>query len=1098
MRFFRICKFGLTGALSLLATTLHARAVTVADASSPSLSPDGKSMVFVRRTEEGNRLFISDLNGVGATPIGRPNGGRGDDLEPNWRADGQLIVFASNRGGNFDLYTIKADGSGLRQITRTPFDERDPQWSPRPFGLRAGDSGKFVPQRSLKGLTPSDLQLLQLLAESKNAAATYEKSSDVGGYFDGDARPLQRYYKLLCAEGKPGAEQLGVMREDGTLHLRATTGMPGAHLRPRWGRAARDILFMRKMGTQGTLYLAAAPSVTEFEAEDKPKDPYQTIVVGKEKHLMGIDLGLWRGSIKRMATIPSNTALNWTPNGEFAAVAQGSALRLIPRRDRMATASKDIVTPVRGTVTGTSLSWGRDARTAFFTVNGAAGSAVNSARLSDALLDVTNWLDFTLSPEDNALTAPDRAMLARQGFAAAGDGRKQMYQIYEQTDYSDLPVFVTSDSLLHLNHLVFDYVYRSVESDRLLPEVIALVRTYLAASIQQAKSAPNPQLKNAALANAAFFAVAARLVKGEIKTGMPDSVPAPIASEGSLMEDFNAKMAAARQKRVAALNTLTAPLDSLLEQLPSLSRITADQEMVLINEHKERATSPIFGGALSQPAVGEPIYDTRMDYTDFVPRGHYTRTETLRRYFLLSHWLSGAPFRPSESGIRQTLLLTSATNAESAARLKRVMTVIGNFVGGADDHTPLQYLDLAHQTFGDTFSMADFGDAAKVATFAQGVMALPGPRIAASAGVAMRFLPQPYTFDAEMMQNLVYDTIPPDVGTDNQPRYFALGLDVMGVLGSDRARTILDNTKFQGTFFDFDLRETEYANYDAQFRAERAKIAAMQDEDWSRNLYNRTFYAMLPLLKPDSLSQFRFTQIPAWKDKQLNTALATWAELKHDTMPKQPVAIEAGGDSGLSESVLIDQPQGFVEPTPEVYRRLSALVTAERDILSGAGYLTPALGQRLKTLTAVLDMVTRLEAKQRAGKAWTPGEIEQLRFFGVFLEHLTLATIQGQSESIEDNDMALIADVSSAYSTRLKKQLVLEEGVGHALPLYVAVERNGTRTLACGAIFTYYEFTYPAADRLTDLKWQQYLSQLDRPQTPNWTKSFIATHREQG
>jgi hypothetical protein len=93
---------------------------------------------------------------------------------------------------------------------------------------------------------------------------------------------------------------------------------------------------------------------------------------------------------------------------------------------------------------------------------------------------------------------------------------------------------------------------------------------------------------------------------------------------------------------------------------------------------------------------------------------------------------------------------------------------------------------------------------------------------------------------------------------------------------------------------------------------------------------------------------------------------------------------------------------------------------------------------------------------------------------------------------MEGNDVAIVADVASAYSTRLQKLLALEEGVGRALPIYVAVERNGRRELACGAVFTYYEFTHPAEDRMTDEKWRELLSSDKAPKPPAWTSSFIS------
>jgi len=40
---------------------------------------------------------------------------------PSWSPDGSKIAFVSNRDGNMDIYTMNADGSSVRQLTRNPF-----------------------------------------------------------------------------------------------------------------------------------------------------------------------------------------------------------------------------------------------------------------------------------------------------------------------------------------------------------------------------------------------------------------------------------------------------------------------------------------------------------------------------------------------------------------------------------------------------------------------------------------------------------------------------------------------------------------------------------------------------------------------------------------------------------------------------------------------------------------------------------------------------------------------------------------------------------------------------------------------------------------
>ncbi|GAA2256098.1 amidohydrolase family protein [Streptomyces amakusaensis] len=55
------------------------------------------------------------------------------DLEPNrptHSPDGTLVAFGAYRDGNFHVWTVRPDGSELRQRTRGPWDDRGPAWSP--------------------------------------------------------------------------------------------------------------------------------------------------------------------------------------------------------------------------------------------------------------------------------------------------------------------------------------------------------------------------------------------------------------------------------------------------------------------------------------------------------------------------------------------------------------------------------------------------------------------------------------------------------------------------------------------------------------------------------------------------------------------------------------------------------------------------------------------------------------------------------------------------------------------------------------------------------------------------------------------------------
>jgi hypothetical protein len=70
--------------------------------------------------------------------------------------------------------------------------------------------------------------------------------------------------------------------------------------------------------------------------------------------------------------------------------------------------------------------------------------------------------------------------------------------------------------------------------------------------------------------------------------------------------------------------------------------------------------------------------------------------------------------------------------------------------------------------------------------------------------------------------------------------------------------------------------------------------------------------------------------------------------------------------------------------------------------------------------------------------------------------------------------------------------MVLEEGSGFIQTIYAVVPVEGKLRIARGGVYSYYEFPWPASDRLTDDAWRQMLFDKKTPQAPEWTALFIA------
>ena len=91
----------------------------------PSFAPDGKHIVFRNRAENAQGLHIVNIEDgrVRVLTSGR------DDL-PMWSPDGNLIAFTRAVGDGFDLFTIRPDGTDLKQLTDAPGHDAHCTWSP--------------------------------------------------------------------------------------------------------------------------------------------------------------------------------------------------------------------------------------------------------------------------------------------------------------------------------------------------------------------------------------------------------------------------------------------------------------------------------------------------------------------------------------------------------------------------------------------------------------------------------------------------------------------------------------------------------------------------------------------------------------------------------------------------------------------------------------------------------------------------------------------------------------------------------------------------------------------------------------------------------
>jgi hypothetical protein len=157
------------------------------------------------------------------------------------------------------------------------------------------------------------------------------------------------------------------------------------------------------------------------------------------------------------------------------------------------------------------------------------------------------------------------------------------------------------------------------------------------------------------------------------------------------------------------------------------------------------------------------------------------------------------------------------------------------------------------------------------------------------------------------------------------------------------------------------------------------------------------------------------------------------------------------------------------------------------DGLDSRSLLSTLIGSKLNALYNLLLNLQTISIKELEGTPLTESEYYLIEGCGKTLGSIVAMPQDDYLTSDADDDMAVIADVH----TDPNDGEVLEEAVGRPMVIYVAVHIDGQVILTRGGIFSYYEFTWPMDDRLTDEAWQEMLTQGEAPPLPTWTASFV-------
>jgi TolB protein len=164
------------------------------------------------------------------------------NAEPSLSPDGRLIAFVSDRGRkSIELYVMRLDGTGVRRLTHTAANERYPSWSPDGKRLAFG-SGASILVADASGARPRRVASGILLSRPS---------------WSPDGRRI-----AFTAFPSQGAEvQLQVMNPDGSGVAQLTSVQSGA-FRPAWSPDGSRLAYVTAFGPTRTNIGVVSPDGT--------------------------------------------------------------------------------------------------------------------------------------------------------------------------------------------------------------------------------------------------------------------------------------------------------------------------------------------------------------------------------------------------------------------------------------------------------------------------------------------------------------------------------------------------------------------------------------------------------------------------------------------------------------------------------------------------------------------------------------------------------------------------------------------------------------------------------------------------------------------
>lgn len=664
------------------------------------------------------------------------------------------------------------------------------------------------------------------------------------------------------------------------------------------------------------------------------------------------------------------------------------------------------------------------------------------------------------------LTDHEKSLITDHGFMVSERLKKVSFgQAMLEIFHSDLPVFVSTDAVLHALHISYDRILTDMEVGLLEDKLIELLWS-LKNNFNQLNS---------------------------MYSSNPDML--------DMLKDVDIY--------------ITVPLLLLEENAtPYYSDNTSMKDSILNWIYAEQGGVPttIFSNTCRV-----------MDWSQFKPRGHYVNnTQTginLEGYFRAMMWLgrielyliapSSLPvecpaqtFNDIQRQAIDAFLINELFDLSNANPLYDEMENVIKFFVGESDNVTLNNLDYLKEALSmnssdellDSLKMVEFQDTLKNQAFAyqlilsQILYSDPFSPDSIKPASAFMMFGQRFVIDSYVTASVVFDRI--KYYGEKICRLYPSTLDILFSLGNAAAAQLLIN-------------ELDAFHYASNLAALRYLIDHYDPDFWGSSIYNYWLNSIRKLNPAQDRSDLPgFMKTAAFWQEKLNTQLTSWTQLRHDNLLYAKQSYTGGS--------ICSYPFSFVEPLPEFYLTLKEFCVEASSFFSSLNFSDPGKKQMIieyfSHFQNTADTLKSICEKELSG---IPFSAEDISFLGAMLYETGESGISldgwypklfyndpssgsvGYEGLMENNHIVADIHTTPTYCDGGMLGSISHVGTGNInLGVFVTPNYEGNLTTFVGPVNSYYEYKTTNFLRLTDDEWAStYLQSALRPE---WVNIYLA------